>query len=122
MDEPAIGTVISFSYEKTLLDGRESALRSAGYNVFSTSSESCVRFEIQMGQCGILLLCYTIRDAVHHDLSCLFAQHCPEGVIAFVMHPVYQEKSQHAHICLLDSELPNKLKLAKERHSRRKSA
>ena len=53
---------MSLSAENKLLAQRESVLRSAGYQVLSTISEAEVRFEIQMGQCGVLLLCYTIHQ------------------------------------------------------------
>jgi len=92
-------TVLSFSFEKDLLTRRDAALRSVGYKVFSTTSEACVRFEIQMGQCGVLLFCYTVPDAIRRDLAGLFQRHCEDGVIAFVMHPVRREESQHAQIC-----------------------
>jgi hypothetical protein len=82
-----------YCFEKDLLPRREAALRGIGYRVFSTTSEACVRFEIQMGQCGVLLLCYTIPDAVRQDLVELFERHCHSGVIASVMQPVDLEQS-----------------------------
>jgi hypothetical protein len=120
MMETVANTVLSFSYEMDLLSRREEALRQSGYNVFSSSSEICIRFEIQMGQCGVLLLCYTIREAIHGDLAGLFNRQCPGGVIAFVMHPVIREKSPHAHVCLLDFEFPNKLHLIEAARVRRR--
>jgi hypothetical protein len=107
-------TVLSFSFEKDLLPRRDAALRSVGYKVFSTTSEACVRFEIQMGQCGVLLFCYTVPDAIRRDLAGLFQRHCEDGVIAFVMHPVRREESQHAQICFLDSDFPQKLHLIQD--------
>jgi hypothetical protein len=107
-------TVLSFSFEKNLLPRREAALRSVGYKVFSTTSEACIRFEIQMGQCGVLLFCYTIPDAIRRDLAGLFERHCKDGVIGFVMHPVEREESQQAQICLLDSDFPQKLHLLED--------
>ena len=107
-------TVLSFSFEKDLLPRRDAALRSVGYKVLSTTSEACVRFEIQMGQCGVLLFCYTIPDAIRRDLAGLFQRHCEDGVIAFVMHPVRREESQHAQICFLDSDFPQKLHLIQD--------
>jgi hypothetical protein len=116
-------TVLSFSFEKDLLPRREAALHSVGYKVFSTTSEACIRFEIQMGQCGVLLFCYTIPDAIRRDLAGLFERHCEDGVIAFVMHPVEREESPHAQLCLLDSDFPQKLHLLQDfRTSHYKSA
>jgi len=116
-------TVLSFSADRDLLVRREPVLRDLGYDVLSTTSETCVRFEIQMGQCGLLLLCYTIREQIHDDLAELFRSYCENGVIAFVMHPVTRKKSPYAHICFLDSELPCKAHLIEGlRMRRRKSA
>ena len=86
-------TVLSFSYERDLLRPREVALRNFGYNVFSTTSEACVRFEIQMGRCGVLLLCYTVPGVIRRDLAALFERHCHSGVIASVMQPVDLKQS-----------------------------
>jgi hypothetical protein len=99
-------TVLSFSFEKNLLAPREAALRNFGYKVFSTTSEACVRFEIEMGRCGVLLLCYTIPGVIRRDLAALFERHCHSGVIASVMHPLTQEETQPAQICMLDSDFP----------------
>lgn len=116
-------TVLSFSFEKDLLPQREAALRKNGYNVFSTTSEACVRFEIQMGQCGVLLLCYTIPDAIRRDLTALFERHCHSGVIVFVMDPLKGEATQSDQVCLLDSDFPHKLHLIKDfRDRHRRSA
>lgn len=107
-------TVVSYSRDKSLLAAREVALLNGGYKVFSTMSEGSVRFEIQMGQCGVLLLCYTIPDPILHDLSELFSKHCKGGIIAFVMHPLRREESRHSDLCLLDSELPQSLHLIQD--------
>jgi hypothetical protein len=116
-------TVLSLSFEKDLLPRREAALRSVGYDVFSTTSEACVRFEIQMGQCGVLLLCYTIPDAIRRDLAGLFERHCHSGVIASVKHPLRRQEIQPDQICFLDSDFRQKLHLIEEvRIKRRKSA
>ena len=67
-----------------------------------------------MGQCGVLLFCYTIPDAIRLDLAGLFEQHCAGGVIAFVMHPVKREESGSAQICLLDADFLQKLHLIED--------
>ncbi len=106
-------TVLSFSFRKGLLPPRQAALRDAGYKVFSTTSEACVRFEIQMGQCGVLLLCYTVPEPIQHELVRLFKRSCEDGVIAYVMHPVELKESRHAHLCFLDLDFSQKLHLIK---------
>ena len=115
-------TVLPLSAESELLARREAALRSVGYRVLSMMSEVHVRFEIEMGQCGVLLLCYTIHQSIHSDLAQLFTQRCQSGVIAFVMHPKTREPSPHAHVCFLDSDFPHKLHLIKGARTRQKSA
>jgi hypothetical protein len=112
-DDLIENVVLSFSVDKALLAQREVHLRSGGFQVTSTSSPTCARYEIEMGQCGALLLCYTVHEWIHQDLAGLFARHCGGGVIVFVMHPVYVAPSPHAHICLLDVDFPDKLHLIK---------
>jgi hypothetical protein len=108
-------TVISLSAQSELLTHREAALRSCGYEVLSTTSEIEVRIEVEMGRWGVLLLCYTLHQTIHEELSGLFMRSCPVGVVAFVMHPARREESPHAHICLLDSDFPHRLHLIKMR-------
>lgn len=116
MNGNAEKNVLSLSAETELLAQRESVLRGAGYQVLSTISEAEVRFEIQMGQCGVLLLCYTMHEVIHRDLAEIFIRNC-RGTIVFVMHPLRKEESRHAHINLLDSEFSHKLHLIKSAHA-----
>jgi hypothetical protein len=106
--------VLSFSVDEALLAQREVHLRSGGFQVISTSSPVCARYEIEMGRCGALLLCYTVHEWIHQDLAGLFTRHCAGGVIVFVMHPVQVTPVPHAHICLLDVDFPDKLHLIKQ--------
>ena len=111
-------SVISLSAQSELLAHREAALRSCGYEVLSTTSAIEVRFEVEMGRCGVLLLCYTLHQTIDADLAGLFMRSCPVGLIAFVMHPARREKSPHAHICLLDSDFPHRFHLLKGARNR----
>jgi hypothetical protein len=115
-------SVLSLSTQSELLAHREEALRNRGYEVLSTTSEIEVRFEVEMGRFGVLLLCYTLRQTIHEELAGLFMRSCPVGVIAFVMHPARRKESPHAHICLLDSDFPHRLHLIKGARNREKSA
>lgn len=103
--------VLSLSAEADLLARREAFLQSAGFQVLSTTSEMQIRFEVQMGQCGVLLLCYTIHQAIHRDLAKLFTKNCKGSAIVCVMHPEQRKESPHAHLNLLDSDFPHKLHL-----------
>lgn len=115
------GLVLSFSAHQELLTSRGNALRHAGYEVFSTTSEINARYEIEMGQCGVLLLCHTIHEAVRRDLATLFSNNCHGGIIAFVMHPSRQEPSHDTNLSLLDSGFSQQLHLLKA-HRLRESA
>jgi len=78
-------TVLSFSRDPDLLLHREEALRSGGFEVISVKTESQARFEIEMGRCGVLLICYTATVGTIQDLTTLFRRSCPTGSIVFVM-------------------------------------
>jgi hypothetical protein len=79
-------TVLSFSHDPDLLLQREAALRSGGFEVISVKTESQACFEIEMGRCGLLLICYTLTVGTIQDLTKLFRRRCPTGSIVFVMH------------------------------------
>jgi len=76
--------VLSFSNDPEHLRERESAIRKGGFGVVSVSSEIAARFEIEMGRCGVLLICYTIPPSVSRELTSLFRQSCPGGLIVVV--------------------------------------
>jgi hypothetical protein len=78
-------TVLSFSHDPDLLLQREAALRSGGFEVISVKTESQARFEIEMGRCGVLVICYTASVGTIQDLTKLFRRSCPTGSIVFVM-------------------------------------
>ncbi len=80
--------------------GRDPQCRT--FRILSSEAEINARYEIEMGQCGVLLLCHTLHEAVRRDLATLFLNNCHGGIIAFVMHPSRQEPSQQANLALLD--------------------
>jgi hypothetical protein len=77
-------TILSLSPSPDALRLREATLCRGGLNVFSVQNSSQARFEIEMGRCGVFLLCYrsSIQDA--DDLTSLFRKFCPEGWIIFI--------------------------------------
>ena len=77
-------TVLSFTNDPEHLLEREAAIRSSGFAVVSVSSEVAARFEIEMGRCGVLLICYTIPPPVARELAGLFRASCPDGLIIVV--------------------------------------
>ena len=77
-------TVLSFSNDPEQLREREAAIRNSGFGAISVSSEIAARFEIEMGRCGVLLICYTIPPLVAKELAGLFRVSCPTGLIIAV--------------------------------------
>ena len=56
----------------------------------SVTSAVQARFEIEMGRCGVFLICYRLSSEQADELSKLFRKYCPEGRIIFVTKPAQQ--------------------------------
>src|SRR5690242_2619545 len=80
-------TVLSVSPSNEALQSREAVLRNGGMKVISVLSSVQARFEITMGRCGILLICYRLSEAEAQDLTRTFKQYCPDGRVIFVNEP-----------------------------------
>jgi hypothetical protein len=78
-------TVLSFSPNPGVLSSRGSVLRRGGLEVISVRSEPEARFEIEMGRCGVLLMCFRTSAAAALELTELFRRNCPDGRIIFVI-------------------------------------
>jgi hypothetical protein len=52
--------------------------------VVSVMSPIQARFEIEMGRCGIFLICYRLSPIAADELTTLFRRRCPQGQIIFV--------------------------------------
>ena len=78
-------TVLSLSSDHASLAGREVTLRNVGMKVVSVTSPMQARFEIEMGRCGVFLVCYRTSKSAADDLTRLFRKRCPQGRIIFVM-------------------------------------
>jgi DNA-binding NarL/FixJ family response regulator len=76
--------VLSLSPDLDSLKARESVLRSNGLNVISVMSAIQARFEIEMGRCGVFLICYRISPVEAAELTRLFRKSCPDGRVIFV--------------------------------------
>jgi hypothetical protein len=61
-------------------------------------------FEIEMGRCGVLLICYTIPPSVSRELAGLFRQSCPGGLIVVVLN---EQASGDADIVIPASDGPD---------------
>ena len=63
---------------------RETALHHGGFKVISVMTLIEARFEIEMGRCGTLLICYHLSEIEANEISRLFRRYCPCGRIIFV--------------------------------------
>ena len=77
-------TVLSLSPNQEALAMREATLRSGGLKVISVLSPIQARFEIEMGRCGIFVICYRVSRDQAEELTGLFRKNCPEGRAIFV--------------------------------------
>src|SRR6266550_1549714 len=97
-------TVLSFSNDPKHLREREAAIRNGGLGVVSVSSETAARFEIEMGRCGVLLICYTVPPPIAGELAGLFRRSCPGGLIIVVLK---EEPASHADVVIPASDGPD---------------
>ena len=82
-------SVISVGTLPDLLSLRAAVLHSAGYTVFTTTSPEEAQAKMGKGDCGVLLLCYSVSDEWRKPLIQQFREHCPEGrIIAITNRPV----------------------------------
>jgi len=77
-------TVLSLSPNPDALAVREATLRSGGLQVISVLSPIQARFEIEMGRCGVFVICYRVSKEQAEELTRLFRRNCPEGRVIFV--------------------------------------
>jgi hypothetical protein len=94
-------TVLSFSNDPEHLREREVAIRNGGFRVVSVSSEVAARFEIEMGRCGVLLICYTIPPLVSGELASFFRRSCPGGLIIVILN---EEPASDADVVISASD------------------
>lgn len=79
-------TVLSLSPNQDSLEMREATLRSGGFEVVSVLSPIQARFEIEMGRCGVFVICYRVSKDEAEELT-TFRKNCPGGRVIFVTHP-----------------------------------
>lgn len=79
--------VLSLSPNPEALAMREATLRGAGFKVVSVLSPIQARFEIEMGWCGIFVICYRVSKTQAEELTRLYRKNCPEGRVIFVTRP-----------------------------------
>lgn len=73
--------VVSIGADAELLWLRHAVLQAAGFEVLTTENEADALASIGRGECGILLVCYSLSRAVRRRLAKVFRMHCPHGKI-----------------------------------------
>lgn len=73
--------VLSLGADDELISLREAVLRTVGLNVFSTTDPEEALGRIRAGTCGVMLVCYSLEQAVRERLAAEFRRHCPDGRI-----------------------------------------
>ncbi len=86
-------TVLSLSNGPNHLREREPAIRNGGFGVISVSSGTAARFEIEMGRCGVLLICCTIPPPVSGELA-VSGCHCLSNSRCIVMTMIFAVSGQ----------------------------
>jgi CheY-like chemotaxis protein len=81
--------VLSVGTLPELLSLRHAVLEGAGFHVFSTSKPEEALLRIENGNCGVLLLCYSLHDETLRTLATQFRKSCPHGrIVAVTNRPV----------------------------------
>jgi len=97
-------SVLSLSPDQGALAAREVTLRSGSMKVISVMSASQARFDIEMGRCGVFLICYRLSPIAADELSALFRRRCPQGQIIFVTElPGDERVPAEANVTVSDS-------------------
>ena len=73
--------VVSIGADAELLWLRHAVLQAAGFQVLTTENEAEALVSIRRGECGVLLVCYSLSRAVRRRLAEAFRSHCPDGKI-----------------------------------------
>jgi DNA-binding NarL/FixJ family response regulator len=76
--------VISTGSDPELLWLRDAVLQSAGFDVMTTANEDDALNRIRQGNCGILLLCYSLSERARENLAEEFRKFCPNGRIVAI--------------------------------------
>jgi DNA-binding response OmpR family regulator len=76
--------IISTGTDAELLWLRNAVLKSAGFDVTTTGDEDDALTKIRQGDCGVLLLCYSLSEPSRRDLVSTFRQYCPNGRIVAI--------------------------------------
>lgn len=76
--------VISVGANPELLWLRNFVLQSAGFDVATIRDQDHALTAIRGGDCGTLLMCYSLTEPVRQRLAEAFRKHCPDGRIVVI--------------------------------------
>jgi CheY-like chemotaxis protein len=76
--------VLSIGSEPELLRLRHAVLRYAGFDVRTLENEQEAIETIRAGDCGVLLLCYSLPVNMREHLHDVFRSHCPDNKIVAI--------------------------------------
>ena len=82
---PSTLKVLSVGYHLELIWLRDAVLRSAGFDVLTTLDLKEGLAQIERGQCGVLLMCYSLPLLSRKRLAETFRANCPQGRIVMIM-------------------------------------
>jgi DNA-binding NarL/FixJ family response regulator len=81
---PSTLKVLSVGYRPELMWLRDAVLRSAGFDVLTTVDLREGLAHIESGQCGVLLMCYSLPLFSRKRLADSFRANCPQGRIVAI--------------------------------------
>jgi DNA-binding NarL/FixJ family response regulator len=83
--------IISVGTLADLVSLREAVLKKAGYRVVSAFNEAEALAKICSGDCGVLLLCYSVEEESRKRITRTFREVCPEGRIVSITNQPFNE-------------------------------
>jgi CheY-like chemotaxis protein len=100
--------VISVGGDEELLWLRNAVLRAAGFDVVTTDDEHEALRHIRHGDCGVLLMCYSLSRVSRQELAETFRQTCPDGRIVAITN-VKMDQPEFADVFVYGVEGPEVL-------------
>jgi CheY-like chemotaxis protein len=76
--------VISIGRDQELLKLRQAVLEYAGFRVHTVQNEADALREIQKGDCGVLLVCYSLDVELRRRVAEQFRRKCPGGRVVSI--------------------------------------
>jgi len=104
---PAIRKVLSIGNDPELIWLRDAVLRSAGFEVLTTLDEKEGLARIERGDCGVLLMCYSLPLLSHKRLAESFRANCTQGRIVTITNQ--KEEPEFADVTIFGVEGPEAL-------------